>query len=392
MISNMQKKIKRSFESQIQKKLQNNPVVALLGPRQVGKSTLAKGIIAHYPHSIYLDLEKASDRSKIEADPEFFFRQNPGKLICLDEIQLLPEIFMAIRSYVDESDKNSQFLILGSASRDLIKQSSETLAGRISYIEITPFHFLELDEIVKQEDHWLKGGYPRSILQEDLEESFDWRENYIKTFLERDIPQLGFSIPAKTLERFWQMLAHTHGQIINYSNLGKSLGVSHHTIKSYIDILEQTFVIRSLSPYFTNEKKRLIKSPKIYVRDTGLLLTLLRIADFNSLLGHPVYGVSFESYVLENILINCSRWKTSFYRDSVGNEIDLVLERANKLIVIEIKASTSPKLESGFWNSVKYLNPVEMWVISLVEEPYVNQDGVQISNLKCFLERMKNEL
>ena len=382
----MTKKIKRQFQATIETRLKHNPVVALLGARQVGKSTLAKLVLEKYPNSIYLDLEKQTDRRKIENDIELFLSQNKSKLICLDEIQMMPDIFQAIRSYVDENDRNAQFLILGSASRDLIKQSSETLAGRIAYIEITPFHFNEIKGEVSFYDHWLKGGYPKSILQKRIEESIYWRNDYIKTFLERDLPQLGFTIPADTLDRFWRMLAHTHGQVINYSSLGRSLDVTHHTIKSYIDILEQTFVIKTLRPYFSNEGKRLIKSPKVYIRDTGLLHALLEVEEMNSLLGHPVVGHSFEFYIIENIIMNAPNWRYSFFRDSSGNEVDLVLEKGTKKIAIEIKCSTSPRLEKGFWNSVKFLKPDEMWLIAQVDTAYPGPGGVKVTNLELFLE------
>ncbi len=299
---------------------------------------------------------------------------------------MMPALFQAIRTYVDENDRNAQFLILGSASRDLIKQSSETLAGRIAYIEITPFHFKEIKQDILFYEHWLKGGYPKSVLQKDLDESLSWRNDYIKTFLERDLPQLGFTIPAITLERFWRMLAHVHGQVVNYSNLGRSLGVTHHTIKSYIDILEQTFVIKTLPPYFSNEGKRLIKSPKVYIRDTGILHALLEIEEMNSLLGHPVVGHSFEFYVIENIIMNAPNWRYSFFKDSSGNEVDLILEKGMKKIAVEIKSSTSPKLEKGFWNSVKFLKPDEMWVIAQIDSAYVGPGGVNVTNLELFLE------
>ena len=201
------------------------------------------------------------------------------------KFNIFRKFFKTLRSFIDENERNGQFLILGSASRDLIRQSSESLAGRIAYIETTPFIFTELPSKIKQTDHWLKGGYPKSILQTDLEESINWRLDYIKTFLERDIPQLGFSIPARTLERFWTMIAHCHCQLVNYSNLGKSLGVSHHTIKSYIDILERTYVIKTIKPYSKNQGKRLVKTPKVYIRDTGLLHSLLGIEEMNDLLG-----------------------------------------------------------------------------------------------------------
>ncbi len=388
--SNMQKIVERNIESTLIQRLSHNPAVALLGARQVGKSTLAKKLISTVPGALYLDLEKSSDRMKLSAEPELFLNLNRGKLICLDEIQMLPEIFSTLRAFIDSENRNKQFLILGSASRDLIRQSSETLAGRISYIEITPFSRSEIPAYIHQEDHWVKGGYPRAILQKDDDESFAWRWNYIKTFLERDIPQLGFSIPARSLERLWMMLAHSHGQIINYSNIGRSLGVSHHTVKSYIDILEQTYIIRTLMPFSTNFGKRLIKSPKVYIRDTGLLHTLLGIENMNDLLGHPVSGSSFESYVIENITTELSGWKASFYRDSTANEVDLVLERHNRRIAVEIKSSMAPKPEKGFWNAVKFLNPDELWIIGQVDSTYPGPHNSTITNLNNFLSMFRN--
>jgi predicted AAA+ superfamily ATPase len=392
-VANMQKKIQRRIKDKVLKRLEYNPVVALLGARQVGKSTLAREILEDYPNSVFIDLEKPAQRRQVEKDVELFLQENKGKLICFDEIQLLPEIFSTLRGYIDDAGTNAQFLILGSASRDLLQQSSETLAGRIAYIEITPFDLLEIcDEGYSSREHWFKGGYPNSLLQSDLEESTEWREDYIRTFLERDLPQLGFNIPATTLDRFWRMLAHCHGQLANYSTLGKSLDVTHHTIKSYIDILEETFVVRSLRPFFTNEGKRLVKSPKIYIRDSGLLHSLLNIDDFNSLLGHPVVGNSFESYVIENIVNIFPRWDAYFYRDSTGNEVDLVLEKGLRKIAIEIKSSTAPKIEKGFWNSVKFLKPDEMWCIAQVDTKYPGGDGLWITNLELFLKEKLNEM
>lgn len=393
MISNMQKYIIRNIKNKIIKRLSHNPVVALLGARQVGKSTLAKEILTEFPNSIFIDLEKPTERNQVERDPEFFLKENQGKLICFDEVQQLPEIFSILRGYIDDAKVNGQFLILGSASRDLIKQSSETLAGRIAYIEINPFNLLEVcDQEISYTDHWFKGGYPKALLQSDIEESIEWREDYIRTFLERDIPQLGFNIPAKTLDRFWRMLAHNQGQLVNYSTLGKSLDVSHHTIKSYIDILEETFVIRTLKPYFGNQGKRLVKTPKVYIRDTGLLHTLMGITSFNSLLGNPVIGHSFESYVVENIIINFPKWNISFYRDSSGNEVDLLMERGGKIIAIEIKASTAPKITKGFWNSVKSLAPDELWCIAQVDSKYSLGDNLFVTSLELFLKEKGNEV
>lgn len=377
----MQTYIERILTTTIKQKLENMPGVVILGPRQCGKSTLVKAIISEIGGAVYLDLERPSDVSKLR-DPEAFFSLNNDKLICLDEIQRVPDLFPVLRSVMDENRKNGQFIILGSASPDLIKQSSETLAGRISYFELTPFVLKEVSE-----DHhlktlrklWLRGGFPRSYLASDEKESIEWRFDFIRTFLERDIPQLGFRTPAKTIERFWRICAHLHGQLLNSSKLGESMGVSHHTIRSYVDMLEQSFVLRVLRPYESNLKKRLIKSPKIYIRDSGILHALLGIETHNDLLGHPVYGASWEGMVIENILSLLPNWKASFYRTSSGSEIDLILEKGNKHAAIECKGSTAPNLSRGFWNTVSELELKEVWVVAPVKEAYPIERGVMVA-------------
>ena len=375
--------LKRKIEAKLLENIQDYPLVALLGPRQVGKSTLAKKIQKEIKASIYLDLEKQSDLKKLD-DPEVFFDHNKSKFICMDEIQLLPEIFSVLRSVIDERGKNTQFLILGSASRDLIKQSSESLAGRISYLEISPFTLAELKagEVIPL---WIRGGYPRSFLHKTDQKSFEWRENYIKTFLERDIPQLGFSIPAAIIGRLWKMLAHNQGQTLNSSKLGSSLGVSSHTVNSYIDVLEQTFLVRKLLPFEANIKKKYIKSPKVYIRDSGLLHALLGIETLNDLLGHPVCGASFEGFVIENIISNFNRWNFSFYRTKSGAEIDLVMSKGNRVVAIEIKTSKAPKIEKGFWSAVEDIQATEKYVIAQVDSKYPIKNGVVVMNLNQFL-------
>ena len=386
----MQKKIvPRHCHSLISFRLQHNPAVALLGARQVGKSTLARQILDEHPNALYLDLESPRERQKITADPELFLQANSNRLICLDEIQFLPEIFQVLRSHIDQTGKNCQFLFLGSASRDLIRQSSETLAGRVAYIHITPFTIAEIPSAITAIDHWLKGGYPRSLLQDNLIESMDWRKDYIRTFLERDIPSLGFNLPQALLGRFWSMLAHLQGQLINFSSLAKSLAVSSPTIKNYLNILEQTFVVKILSPYFTNAKKRLVKSPKVYIRDTGILHTLLEITEINDLLGHPVVGASFETYIIENVSTLLPRWNVFFYRDSDGNEIDLVLQKGQKKIAVEIKCSTSPQVKKGFWNACKFLKPDQCFLIAQVDSSHPGEKGIIVTNLREFLQQME---
>lgn len=382
----MQDYIERNeLKNKLKELLENYPAVAILGARQVGKSTLAKEFISQWKkESIYLDLQLPKDANKM-SDPEAFFGFNKQSLICLDEIRYKPNLFQILRGVIDQRKRNGQFLILGSASRNLIQESSETLAGRIAFLDITPFGIREMGKRAFHK-HWLRGGYPLSFLAGSDGLSLDWRYNYIRTFLERDIPQLGFNIPAKTLERFWKILSHSQGQTLNSSKLGDILGKSSHTIKNYIDILEQTFILRALKPYVKNIKKRVIKAPKIYIRDTGLLHSLLNIETGNELFGHSVYGSSFESYVIENICYSLPKWNHYFYRTNAGAELDLVLEKAGKIIALEIKASTSPKPSRGFWNAIQDVKAYKKHIIAPVEESYPIQDNVVVTDVASFLE------
>jgi len=282
---------------------------------------------------------------------------------------------------------------LGSASRDLIRQSSETLAGRIAFQALTPFLLSEVSAVTKVRDSsarrlWLRGGFPPSFLSPSEESSLLWRENFVQTFLERDIPQLGFNISAQTLRRLWQMLAHTHGQQLNSSRLGEALGVSHTTMRSYIDLLTQTFVVRTVLPFYVNIKKRLVKSPKVYVRDSGLLHALLEIETHENLLGHPVYGASWEGFVIENIISELSRWQPFYFKTAAGAEIDLVLVKGRRLVAVECKSSSAPEVTKGFWNALKDLGTKEAWVIAPVKESYPIEKNVQVARLEDFLEAM----
>jgi len=379
----MQSYIERHILPEVVRRLHNNPAVVLLGARQVGKSTLAEMVIEQFPDAIYLDLERPSDLNKL-TDPEAFFRQFQDKMICLDEIQCVPELFSVLRSVIDLNKRNAQFLLLGSASRELIRQSSESLAGRVSYFEVTPFMRCETADM-KINRLWLRGGYPRSLLSPDGDLSFQWREDYIRTFLERDIPQLGFHIPANTLGRFWRMLAHCHGQTLNAAKLADSMGVSGHTIRKYIDLLEQTFVIRTLQPWSGNTKKRLIKSPRVYIRDSGLLHALLSIETMEQLFSHPVYGASYEGFIVEHLLAQLPRWQASFYRTSGGAEIDLVLEKSGRTVAIEIKASTTPKLSRGNWSALDELQPDDCYIVAPVDTAYPLNHDVNVMPLDDIL-------
>jgi predicted AAA+ superfamily ATPase len=386
----MQPYLPRLITTKIEQKLQQMPGVVILGPRQCGKSTLAKAIISNIKGAVYVDLERPSDANKLR-DPEAFFTLNRDHLICLDEIQRVPELFPVLRSVMDENKRNGQFIILGSASPDLIQQSSETLAGRIASFELTPFLIKEVSDertIQTLRRLWLRGGFPRSYLAANEHQSFEWRLDFIRTFLERDIPQLGFRTPAKTMERFWSMCAHLHGQLLNSSKLGESMGVSHHTIRSYVDMLDQTFVLRVLRPYEPNLKKRIVKAPKIYVRDSGLLHALLGIEGHNDLLGHPVYGASWEGFVIEHILPLLPAWKASFYRTSSGVEIDLILEKGTHRIAVECKGSTAPQVQQGFWNAVDDLALHDVWIIAPVKEAYPIEQRVKVAPLHHLIEHL----
>ncbi|MCF6262425.1 MAG: ATP-binding protein [Xanthomonadales bacterium] len=347
----------------------------------MGKSTLAKRILGVIPASLYLDLEDPRDFAKLQ-DPLAFLEANRELLICIDEVQRYPEIFQIFRTYLDQNNRPGQLLLLGSASRDLIRQSSESLAGRISYIEINPFVASEVKEL---SNLWLRGGYPISY-QLDDDMSFDWRVNYIRTFLERDIPALGIGIPAATLRRFWTMLAHLNGSLLNASKLASSMGVSVPTIKNYLDILEGTFVIRQLPPFYSNTKKRLIKSPKIYIRDTGLIHCLLGIETYNDLLGHPALGNSYEAFVIASVLEKFPRFEARFYRSSGGAEIDLILQKGNKTIAIEIKSSAAPSLGKGFFEALKVINPDKVLVIAQIDQAFPIKADIWAYNLMDVLE------
>lgn len=378
--------IQRKIEVTIKQYLKIFPVVAVLGPRQCGKSTLVKNLSQNWGASLFLDLQYDADLSKLD-QPIIFFESNTDKIICLDEIQLVPQLFSVLRSVVDQNRQNGKFILLGSASRDLIQQTSESLAGRIGMVYLSPFTLNELNHLqgFNLNSYWLRGGFPDSYLAESDAFSSIWRDNFIKTFIERDIPQLGFQIPALQLKRLLVMCAHNQGQLLNYSKLGESLGLTHPTIKRYIDLLEQTFIVRTVLPFETNVKKRLVKSPKVFVRDSGLLHQLLAIPDFNSLLGNPVFGSSWEGLVVENVIVNLPDWNYSFYRTASGDELDLILEKGNQRIAIECKASTAPKLTKGFWRAIEVVKPHQTFVIIPTQVSYEIAQNVTVCGLDEFL-------
>ena len=373
--------IPRKLKENIIRSLDQFPVVGILGSRQVGKTTLEKEIKTNISRScVYLDLELPSDINKLQ-DPELYLGQFTGTntLVIIDEIQRMPDLFPLLRALVDQDRKPGAFLILGSASRDLIEQSSESLAGRIVYHELMPFNTKEVDTSRDNINKlWLYGGYPDSFLTASNEKSFNWRQAFIKTYLERDIPQLGIRIPTPQLRRFWTMIAHCHGQLWNASMIAKSLGVTAPTVKHYLDILEETFIIRQLSPYYANIKKRLVKSPKVYIRDSGLLHALLMSRNLDDLLSNPLVGNSWEGFIIEQVIgllpPGCEAY---FYRTGAGAEIDLVIFGIQKKsIAVEIKYSSAPKLSKGFWSAFEDLGCETGFVIYPGSESYPLGKGV----------------
>ena len=382
----MHKFVERDLIKHLKKYLTIFPAVAILGPRQCGKSTLVKSLSQHFDSILYLDMQKESDLNKLK-EPELFFETNANKLICLDEIQLVPKLFSVLRSVIDENRINGKFILLGSASQDLIQQTSESLAGRIGMLHLSPFLINELDylERFNLQEFWFRGGFPNSYLAINDESSTIWLDNYIRTYIERDIPQLGFQIPAIQLRRLLTMCAHNQGQQLNLSKLGESLGLTHPTIKRYIDLLEHTFIVRTVQPYQVNVKKRLVKSPKVFVRDSGILHQLLAITNFNSLLGNPVFGSSWEGIVIENIIVNMPSWDYFFYRTATGDEIDLILKKGNQVIAIECKASDAPKVTKGFYRSLEVVKPNKTYIIAPTNDTYQIQENVTVIGLSNFL-------
>lgn len=342
------------------------PAVALLGPRQVGKTTLALKFSEDFP-SLYLDLELEADRNKL-SDPVLYLDEHEDKLVILDEVHRLPNLFQSLRSLIDagrrKGKRTKRFLLLGSASMELLKQSSETLAGRISYLMLNPLDVLEVGA-PERDVLWVRGGFPDSFLAVNEALSLKWRLDFIRTYLERDIPQLGPRIPAETLRRFWTMLAHVQGGILNAALLARGLGVDGKTITHYLDLMVDLLLVRRLPPWHRNIGKRLVKSPKVYVRDSGIVHALLGLKTKEDILSHPVVGASWEGFVIENLLTASPEGTAaSFYRTSAGAEIDLVLALpSNQLWAIEIKRSLSPKPEKGFHSACEDLNPTRKYIV-----------------------------
>jgi predicted AAA+ superfamily ATPase len=365
--------IKRRIASEIAGLLENSPAVVLIGPRQAGKTTLALGMVEGR-EATYLDLESEADRARL-AEPELYFADHADELVILDEIHRAPGIFEALRGTIDQGRREGKgagrFLLLGSAAIDLLAQSGETLAGRVSFVELSPFDITEV-EADKLDRLWVRGGFPESFLAKGEEASLRWRRDFIRTYLERDIPQLGPRIPAETLRRLWTMLAHSQGGLLNAAQLARGLGVSGATVGHYLDLMVDLLLVRRLAPHLSNAGKRLVRSPKVYVRDSGLVHALLGLADKEAVLGHPVAGASWEGMAIENLIaVAGEEAEASFYRTSGGAEVDLVLRWADgREWAVEVKRSLAPKLERGLRSALADIEPEHSFVVYPGTERY----------------------
>ena len=380
--------IVRHAHHTVKEALGRQAAVALIGPRQVGKTALALKI-AEKTDALYLDLETREDRIKL-TDPALFLNSYEDRLVILDEIYRVPDLFSELRGLIDQGrrrgKRTERFLILGSASIDLLKQSGESLAGRIEYVELNPLNVLEAGSDESSMNRlWVCGGFPDSFLARDDNDSLTFRRNFIRTCLERDVPQFSRRIPAETLEHLWMMLAHDQGTLLNASRLASGLSVSAPTVTDYIDLLVDLLLVRRLRPFYANVRKRLVKSPKVYVRDSGIVHALLGITDHNSLAGHPVVGASWEGFVIENLLsVAPAGTKASFYRTSAGAEVDLVLELPGSRgpWAVEVKRSLGSALGKGFRNALEDIKPERSFVVTAGSDRYSVGKGVEAIGLR----------
>lgn len=383
----------RQTSQAVQSALDAQAAVVLLGPRQVGKTTLALTIAEQRP-SVYLDLERDADR-QILAEPDLYLDEQVGKLVILDEVQQMPDLFNTLRGQIDmrrrKGARTAQFLLLGSASNVLLHQSAESLAGRVRYVEMPP---LLLDEVGSDRlnDLWLRGGFPDSFQANSDRDSLAWREDFLRTYLERDIPALGPRIPAATLRRFWTMLAHAQGGLLNAAALAEGLGVSGQTVGRYLDLLVDLMLVRRLQPWHENVGKRLVKSPKVFVRDSGLVHALLGLGSFEALLGHPVVGGSWEGFCLETLIAAAPvGTEAFFYRTAAGAEIDLVLRLpGNETWAIEIKRTTAPKVSRGLYTGADDIKATHRFLVYSGTQEIPMSEGARALPLAVAVRRLRN--
>ena len=377
-----------SYVSAVRGAMRRSPIVGILGPRQVGKTTLARLVAGGKAHE-WFDLENAIDAERLR-EPGQTLSPLRG-LVVIDEIQHLPKLFELLRVLVDRPGNRAKFLILGSAAPHLVRGVSETLAGRIAMIDLPGFQLPEIDS-ARRNRLWLRGGFPRSFLARSDVGSFAWRKDYIRTIVERDVPQLGITVPAVTLERFWSMVAHYHGQILNMADLARSLGSSEPTVRRYLDLLSGLFLIRQLQPWYENLGKRQVKTPKVYVRDTGLLHAILGLPQMRDLQGHPKLGASWEGFVIEQILSQPGWHQGYFWATHAGAELDLLLVKGRKRIGIEIKYADAPKLTNSMKIATQELGLDRLWVVYPGDKPYSLSEKVGVVGLRELLQHLPHSL
>jgi uncharacterized protein len=373
----------------LEKDLQTVPAVVLFGPRQVGKTTLVKQLVESHPEKfLYFDMELPSDRVKL-TDAELFLTRLEDKTVIIDEVQFVPDLFPVLRALIDQKDIPGRFMLLGSASPELLQKSAESLAGRVRYRELFPFSISEIER-TENDKLWFRGGFPRAFLASNDEDAMQWYADFLRTYTTRDLPLLGLPMPALQTERLLQMLAHQHGQLLNYSTLSKSLGVSQPTVTNAIYYLEEAMLVKTLKPWHSNTGKRLVKTPKIYIRDSGMLHYLLGTGNFNQLMGHPQAGNSWEGFVIQQIMSRLpANLLPYFYRTGAGAELDLVLAKGNTIThAIEIKLSSAPKLSRGNTESINDLQPEHRAVIIAGEGGYPLRDGWEVYGLNGFLKSL----
>ncbi|MBI5362626.1 MAG: ATP-binding protein [Planctomycetes bacterium] len=389
--------ISRAAADRLRTALGEFPAVALLGPRQCGKTTLALEVAQATDRPVtVLDLERDSDLARLQ-EAELYLATQRGRLCVVDEVQLRPNLFPLVRAEIDlrirAGERAGQFLFLGSASRDLLQQSAESLAGRIAYRELTPFTLSELASDARALDRlWSRGGFPLSYLARDEGASWRWRNEFIESYLQRDLPRLGLRLPKELLRRFWSLLAHGQGTMLNAARLATNLSISGQTVRRYVDLLTELFLVRQLEPWSGASAKRLVKSPKVYVRDSGILHRLVNLPDLDSLVGHPICGASWEGFVIEQILAELDEdWRASYYRSSGGAEIDLVLEGPRgRVLAIEIKRTASPKLSRGFVEGCADVQPTERWFVTPGGDSFPLGSGARACPLAQFLQELRS--
>lgn len=385
--------ISRLFSRELQDRLAYSPGVVLLGARQVGKSTLARALAARTPAAVFLDLELPEDRAKLDR-ASAFFAANRNRLVVLDEVQAMPELFVQLRPEIDADRRPGRFLLLGSANGALLRQSAESLAGRVSYLELPPLLWNEVQTLTVSQEAteqllalqalWQRGGMPLSTLAKTDAQSLRWRNDYLQSVVRRDLPALGITIPGETLWRFLRMLAHQHGQLFNASALAVAMGgISHITVGRYLDIFCDALIVRKVEPYFVNLGKRLVKSPKVYFRDTGLLHALLGVGNAHDLQGHPLSGYSWEGLVMNHIaavlpLMASSSATFHFYRTAAGAEMDAVVDTGAERIGFEIKLSNAPRVTKGFWSAITDLKLSRAYVVAPVSSSWPLADNAQV--------------